>query len=1060
MATSAERYCYGEHNNDRKGHNFFSKTDYMGEKIVTLQDIYSAYRKLKNYYYYDNSNLFIRQQIAEFEEGLDLRKNKKTIKDKIATLFEPVVDLLNHLWNLCADEENIGDSLRQSEEFNGELNKISCFVIPKEITKREKTYNYHYITNKVSNETVELANCNYMIEAPILIHLISILWIERVGVKIHSAIGKSNYAYKLNVTKDEAEQRVSIKEGLMLFHPYFIGYQEWRDNALDEAKRLLDQKKDVTILSLDIKRYYYSVRINVPLLIENYLALTDEKIPQDVKFFNELLQLVHEQYQKIVEPYLDDKTTEENAERHETILPVGLLSSGLIANFYLTKFDKYVTQKVAPTYYGRYVDDMIFVFQNRQVDDSDGLLNPVDKFLKENFCQVHALLEDNDDNEDGKIYYINDKGDDSYKKTSNLRIQSKKVILEHFDHRCSHAAIDIFMHNLTKKRSEYRFLPDEEGITAEFDHEAYQLLYDDSVNKIRSIKDFKEDKYGAAKYLAKQIYLSKLADTQSTNESKVQKEKVAHQLLTFFTGPTAITMFSLWERVATYFILNDDLGSLVKFYYNIVRLVAKVEIRDGKPEEVDEVKKSLRKHLLFSLAMPVALAPKKIYEYLKGKIRNAKDLLDASVAFRHSNLFRANNIGLMGINLTDALLDDSIVLNSGKLSDFSKLDRNEGICWLSSRYIHFEELNMLAIYKTIGDNKNCNKYYDKIEESYIKYSRNWMSLFSPSENIPQNDHSMVEVRDGNYISLHDYTLTTSKTYPVDKKIAIVNKKVNEDHFMNVVKYQNALHTLYRRQELVKIINDCIEQGCHMLVMPEMTVPFAWVSFLVERAKRSDIAIITGLEYCVFTKGKDKRIVNFVATILPMKEKYLSSSFVHLREKNFYSPKEELLLDGYRYDFPKLVKEPQYTLFHWRKSYFSVYNCFELADLRSRARFMSKVDFIVAVEYNRDIHYFSDVVGAWARDIHCFIVQVNSSDFGDSKVIMPSKTDEKTLVQVKGGDNTVVLVCTLPIQSLRDFQLATYVVQQNDKRFKFTPPSFDHNLALKRHNDEELDGKHK
>ena len=117
--------------------------------------------------------------------------------------------------------------------------------------------------------------------------------------------------------------------------------------------------------------------------------------------------------------------------------------------------------------------------------------------------------------------------------------------------------------------------------------------------------------------------------------------------------------------------------------------------------------------------------------------------------------------------------------------------------------------------------------------------------------------------------------------------------------------------------------------------------------------------------------------------------------------------------------------------------------------------MSKVDFVVAVEYNRDIHYFSDVVGAWARDIHCFIVQVNSSNFGDSKVIMPSKTDEKTLVQVKGGDNTVAVICTLPIDSLRDFQLATYVVQQNDKRFKFTPPCFDHSLALKRHNDEEL-----
>lgn len=67
--------------------------------------------------------------------------------------------------------------------------------------------------------------------------------------------------------------------------------------------------------------------------------------------------------------------------------------------------------------------------------------------------------------------------------------------------------------------------------------------------------------------------------------------------------------------------------------------------------------------------------------------------------------------------------------------------------------------------------------------------------------------------------------------------------------------------------------------------------------------------------------------------------------------------------------------------------------------------------------------------------------------------MPSKTEEKTLVHVKGGSNTVVLTGRLPITSLRDFQLASYGEQINDKRFKFTPPGFDHDSALKRHNDE-------
>ena len=67
--------------------------------------------------------------------------------------------------------------------------------------------------------------------------------------------------------------------------------------------------------------------------------------------------------------------------------------------------------------------------------------------------------------------------------------------------------------------------------------------------------------------------------------------------------------------------------------------------------------------------------------------------------------------------------------------------------------------------------------------------------------------------------------------------------------------------------------------------------------------------------------------------------------------------------------------------------------------------------------------------------------------------MPSKTEEKTLVYVKGGSNTVVLTGRLPITSLRDFQLASCGEQINDKRFKFTPPGFEHDCALQRHNDE-------
>lgn len=46
----------------------------MDEKYL-LQKIYEAYRKFKNYSYYDSASLYSRKRVADFEEDLyDLKK--------------------------------------------------------------------------------------------------------------------------------------------------------------------------------------------------------------------------------------------------------------------------------------------------------------------------------------------------------------------------------------------------------------------------------------------------------------------------------------------------------------------------------------------------------------------------------------------------------------------------------------------------------------------------------------------------------------------------------------------------------------------------------------------------------------------------------------------------------------------------------------------------------------------------------------------------------------------------------------------------------------------------
>ena len=130
-------------------------------------------------------------------------------------------------------------------------------------------------------------------------------------------------------------------------------------------------------------------------------------------------------------------------------------------------------------------------------------------------------------------------------------------------------------------------------------------------------------------------------------------------------------------------------------------------------------------------------------------------------------------------------------------------------------------------------------------------------------------------------------------------------------------------------------------------------------------------------------------------------------------------------------------------------------CYELASINDRSLFQSYADFIVAIEMNRDVNYFSNIVESLSRDIHCYFIQVNTSEYGDSRITKPSKTENKDIVRTKGGINSTILVDEIDIKSLRKFQIKGYHLQNKDKSFKYTPPGFDPDVVLKKIRGEDL-----
>lgn len=224
----------------------------------------------------------------------------------------------------------------------------------------------------------------------------------------------------------------------------------------------------------------------------------------------------------------------------------------------------------------------------------------------------------------------------------------------------------------------------------------------------------------------------------------------------------------------------------------------------------------------------------------------------------------------------------------------------------------------------------------------------------------------------------------------------------------------------------------------LVVFPEVSVPHAWECILAAWARRHRVGVICGLEHSVDFKG---RALNEVLALLPYETASGHWACLPVRRlKRFYSPEEEFVLKNEGLRVPT-VKASPYHLFRWRGASLAIYNCFELASIEDRSLFKGCVDFIIATEFNRDINYFSSIVESSARDLHCYVVQVNDSKYGDSRVVSPSRSELMNPLRIKGGDNLTFLAMRLDLMSLRVHQRKGYGLQKESGEFKPTPPNF-------------------
>jgi hypothetical protein len=936
--------------------------------MPTSELVSQAYRLLKQDSYFDKMDLFLRARIASYETGDDFALRQLQVVHVVEAL---------RLGVLTASIDSL-------EEW---LAKVDYRILPKSIKGSHhnhddnRTKGASFISNVRTSEKYlvqENGGVQYFIDAPVELYILSTIWCLVVGPAIERTLDVGCFG-----------NRLAPHDPSKLFKIFHNQYTEWRDTAIERAEELLERGTSTVLVSLDIKQYYYNLYVDwnaVPVNSE------DEQLSRGL---TRILQHTHAKYRQNISSMLEASHGDVDVTLPEGI-PIGLPSSRVLSNWLLTPFDVLLRETLQPTYYGRYVDDMLVVVQS----PANKVVELGAKAVLYKIFVERQILEERDDD-----YVLSMPGQE-------LVVQGRKLHVQHFDKNHSRAGLREFSEQVKREASDFRFLPaDDRG--RELDACAYDIIYDGSINKLRSVIGVRENSTELSKYLARRMVEHRLT-AESLNTG------ISEQLERFCLGKNLLDFFTTWERILTLLIAKGQEPRAAEVLNKCLRTIQKICSEHPRTDPcVAKAKLDLVEYLALALSLPLALLDQSALDDLRSRRLNKliegrfPQAIEMARTFRRSNMLRHQWVFWPLINYTS--FQGSLLASSrGSLRQLKNCDWTIGYAEaLSPRHIHCDERQLFAILKLMSTNGA------------------WEELPKPNglDSAAGDSDLGIPRLDSKSFSRNPGTLT----------LGVANLHVSPaDISASYEPLRLPNRSWARQSRLFHLLNLAEKEDCEMLVLPEVSVPYSWLPFMVAHARHSQIALVFGLEHWV----SDKVAYNLLVTVLPYKEeKGYRACEVFVRPKNYYSPAETHELA--RLDLTPSTHDPFYYLLTWRGTRFAVFNCYELSNIKHRATMRANVDLVVAVEWNRDVRYFSNIVESTVRDLHCYVVQVNTSQYGDSRVTSPKKTDDMDYVRVKGGLNTTLLKAKIDIQALNDFRSKR--PSAGDKAFKPTSAGFEHDV---------------
>lgn len=1056
--------------------------NFSGWSGVSLDDLLVAYRKAKADCFFENT-------------------------------FPSATNFAEYEQNLIANLEKLLKSLHRNQGFSGNHDLYGEIrLMPKKLSTKPKSAtdlgHVHFSDPRRSFE--HLSSNNELIpefrvvgDFPVNTHILSALWINKVGHKFDELLDECCYGGRLKrVRNDELLGKNSPKSfhirSIGSFVPYFHRYQKWRNDGLTAIRGELEKDQDVIAVTLDLKSYYHSID-PMALASDGLAESLGLKLSEDEKTFTlelaKFLDLWSEQAKKYVQKFeIVNKSIQGG-------LVIGLTASRIFSNILLHNWDCKFKEKIGPIHYGRYIDDMFIVLRDT------GTINNSEKFmefLQDRMGNEYIFREKKlDQNQASKDQVWQIQQGEKIQCKSQIKLQGNKQKLFVLQGRAGLDLLDSIEREIAELSSEHRLMPSPDQLEKSTAAKVLSAAgsVGESADSLRRADGLTIRRLSWALQLR---HVETLARDLPSNEWKDQREEFyqfAHNhilrpdtLFEYFTYLPRLLGFAIrmndWQQAEK--VIKEANKSIdileSKFQLNANTAINGIEANIGK---------NLWRYLKSTLSLLFIDAAIRYYDpekFLNGKrekkeIRTVELFLKGiSDIFLNSNFTskefydkaqlvvmtdlarepyklilkrpvlpsllnqyssKKENYALMLMGSTDMLKIEDLKrflrsTRDTRLATLSKEDRKRESYFpylFPTRPLSTEEISELAPECVGLLSVNNMTFEDSPAVIWAKYAQALRGVWVKPTILIAEEEIYSTSKKNKTASKKYLNIGTNKKSSI--VVALSNFKTEDaDWAASASDKTNLSKARYSRLSDLINITLKLKPKPDYLLLPELSVPLRWVNSIASRLTSAGISLIAGTEYRHYLK--DKIISEACLVLIDNRLGFPAAIRIWQPKLQPAVGEDEKLtaIFGKSWAFSEIERKKNKPVYVHNGTHFGVMICSELQNSKARIKFQGDVDALMVLSWNQDLDTFAALIESTALDLHAYTIMVNNRAYGDSRVRSPAKENfMRDLARVRGGDNDFVMAVTLNIDELRKFQSRAKRWPQTGDKFKPLPENY-------------------